>query len=160
MQQFHTLAPIYDENSRVLILGSFPSVKSREAAFYYGNPQNRFWAVIAAVFGADVPQTAEEKTRLLLQNGVALWDVIRTCEITGSDDASIKNAQANDLSPILQCGNITRIFANGGTAARLYKKLLLTQTGIPAQTLPSTSPANARFSLRDLIDKWQVLTHD
>ena len=120
--QLHTIAPVYDENSRILILGSFPSVKSREAAFFYGHPQNRFWRVLAAVLGEEAPQTAAEKKSLLLRHGVALWDVIASCDIAGSSDASITNVVPNDLSRILDAAPVRRIFCNGGTAYRFYRR--------------------------------------
>ncbi len=147
----HTIAPVYDRHSRVLILGSFPSVRSRADGFFYGHPQNRFCRVIAAVLGVPVPGTTEEKKAMLLENRIALWDVIASCEISGSSDGSIRNARANDLSPILGAARIRRIFTNGGTAARLYKKLIEPNTGISAVSLPSTSPANARYTADMLI---------
>ena len=153
--QIHTIAPVYDEGSRVLILGSFPSVKSREAAFFYGHPQNRFWRVLAAVLGENVPQTVEEKKAMLLRHGVALWDVIASCDIMGSSDASIRNAVPNDLTPILETASIRQIFTNGGTAHRLYRKYIYPLTGREDAVLPSTSPANAARSLDALINAWQ-----
>ena len=155
--QLHTIAPVYDENSRILILGSFPSVKSREAAFFYGHPQNRFWRVLAAVLGEETPQTAAEKKSLLLRHGVALWDVIASCDIAGSSDASITNVAPNDLSRILDAAPVRRIFCNGGTALRLYQKYQQNSTGIPAAGLPSTSPANAAWTLNRLVSVWNVI---
>ena len=152
----HPIPPVFDENSRVLILGSFPSVKSREAAFFYGHPQNRFWRVIAAVTGDDPGDTPETKTAFLLRNNIALWDVIASCEITGSADSSIKNAVPNDLSPILQTADIRAIFTNGKTADRLYRRLILPQTGLEAICLPSTSPANAQWSVQRLTEAWNA----
>lgn len=157
MTQIHTIDPVYDKNSRVLILGSFPSVKSRETEFFYGHPQNRFWRVLAGLLELPVPESVEQKRLLLLDHKIALWDVIQSCEITGSDDASIKNAVPNDLSPILADSDIKQIFTNGGTASRLYKKLLLPKTGLSAISLPSTSPANARFSLEKLMQDWRII---
>ena len=119
--QLPTIAQVYDENSRILILGSFPSVKSREAAFFYGHPQNRFWRVLTAVLGEETPQTTAEKKSLLLRHGVALWDVIASCDIAGSSDASITNVAPNDLSRILDTAPVRRIFCNGGTAYRFYR---------------------------------------
>lgn len=153
----HTIPPIFNEHCHTLILGSFPSVKSREAAFFYGHPQNRFWRVLAAVLEEPLPTTVEEKKALLLHHGIALWDVIASCEITGSGDASIRGAVPNDLSPILQACPIHRVFTNGGTAHTLYKKFLLPVTGIADVPLPSTSPANASFSLEKLVQHWQAL---
>ncbi len=157
MNVIHTIDPVYDENSRVLILGSFPSVKSRERGFFYGHPQNRFWRTLAAVLGEDIPETIEKKTSMLLRNHIALWDVISRCDITGSDDASIKNADSNDLSRILETARIRRIFVNGKTAERLYKKLIEPKTGISAVLLPSTSPANARWTPDMLRDAYSVI---
>ena len=153
----HPIDPVYDEHSRVLILGSFPSVKSREAEFFYGHPQNRFWKVLAAVFHRPVPVTVEEKRALLLEEGVALWDVIASCEIRGSSDSSIKNAVPNDLTPIFETASIEAIYVNGKTAEKYYKKYLLPITGREAVCLPSTSPANAAWNLERLVSAWQIL---
>ena len=150
----HTFLPVYDENSKLLILGSFPSVKSREQGFYYGHPRNRFWNVLAAVCACEVPQTIEEKKQMLLANHIAIWDVIDSCDIIGSSDSSIKNVVPADIAGLLPKTNITRIFANGKTAGNLYKKFSEESTGIQAVVLPSTSPANAAFSLEKLIDVW------
>ena len=155
--QHHTIAPVYDARSRVLILGSFPSVKSREAAFFYGHPQNRFWRVLSALTGAPVPQSIPEKQALLLNHGIALWDTIASCEITGSSDSSIRNVTPNDLTPILQTAKIRKIYCNGTASWRLYQKYLLPQTKLPAQKLPSTSPANAAWTLPRLVDAWRVI---
>ena len=153
----HPFPPLFREDSRILILGSFPSVKSREQRFFYGHPQNRFWRVTAAVFEAEVPQTIEEKREFLLKNRIALWDVIASCEITGSSDASIRNASANDIRLILDAAPIERIFVNGKTAEKMYRKYTLPLTGRPAVCLPSTSPANAAKRLDDLIAEWTVI---
>ncbi len=153
----HPIPPLYDENSEILVLGSFPSVKSREAGFFYGHPQNRFWRVTAAVFGDAVPQTIPEKRSFLLRHHIAVWDVIASCEIAGSSDSSIRNVTPNDLSVILNAAKIRRIFVNGGTADRCYQKYQLPQTGIPAVKLPSTSPANAAWSIGRLCEAWAVL---
>ena len=139
----HEISPVYDEHSRILILGSFPSVKSREAGFFYNHPQNRFWKVLAAVFDCPVPETIEEKRRLILDHGLALWDVIDRCEIVNSSDASIRDAVPTDLSRILDHAPIEAIFCNGSTAYRLYRKHQQSRTGLEAHLLPSTSPANA-----------------
>lgn len=152
----HPFPPVFDDNSRVLILGSFPSVKSREVSFYYGNPQNRFWRVLAALFGGDVPSTVEEKRAFLLSRGIALWDVIASCDIVGSDDSSIKNALPNDVKSLVAKTSITRVFTNGGTAHRLYRAHLEREVGIEAAALPSTSPANASYSLMRLVDAWRA----
>ena len=153
----HPFPPLYDNRSEILILGSFPSVKSREQRFFYGHPQNRFWRVTAAVFGCEIPQTIEEKRAFLLSHHVALWDVIASCEITGSSDSSIRNVQPNDLTPILAAANIRQIYVNGGTAAKYYDKYLKPVLLREAVRLPSTSPANAAWSLDRLIAAWQVI---
>ena len=153
----HPFPPLYDSRSEILILGSFPSVKSRELRFFYGHPQNRFWRVTAAVFGCEVPQTIEEKRAFLLSHHVALWDVIASCEITGSSDSSIRNVQPNDLTPILAAANIRQIYVNGGTAAKYYDKYQKPVLLREAVRLPSTSPANAAWSLDRLIAAWQVI---
>lgn len=153
----HPIPPVYDEKSKILILGSFPSIASRETGFFYGHPQNRFWRVLAALFGEAVPGTIEEKKALLLRNRVALWDVIQSCDIDGSSDATIRNVVPNDLSVILSAAHIARVFTNGGTASRLYRKFSEEKTGIPATLLPSTSPANARMRLDALTEAWRII---
>ena len=153
----HPFGPLYDESSRVLILGSFPSVKSREQNFFYGHPQNRFWKVVSAIFEQPVPQTIEEKKQLILGNGLALWDSIASCEITGSSDSSIRNARANDIRIILDSCNIERIYCNGRKPHELYQKYIEPQTGREAVCLPSTSPANAQWTLERLIEEWSVI---
>lgn len=153
----HPIPPVYDGQSEILILGSFPSVKSRETRFFYGHPQNRFWRVLAALYGEPVPETIAEKKDLLLRNHVALWDVIQSCDINGSSDASIRNVVPNDLAAVLDSAPVRRIFTNGGTADALYRRYCEKQTGISAVRLPSTSPANARMDLPALICAWQVL---
>ena len=152
--QIHPFPPLYDRNARVLILGSFPSIKSREAAFFYGHPQNRFWRVLASLFGTDVPVTREEKSALVLQNRLALWDAIASCEIVGSSDASITNVVANDLRPILDAAEIRAIFCNGGTSHKWYNRLLRDTLKRDAVLLPSTSPANAQWTFPRLTDAW------
>ena len=146
----HPFPPVFDPNSRILILGSFPSVKSREQGFFYGHPQNRFWRVTAAVMACSVPETTEEKRAFLLSNGIALWDVIASCEIENTADSSIRNAVANDLSRIFAAADIHAVFTNGKTADRLYRKYI----GENAVCLPSTSPANAVWTLEKLIAAW------
>ena len=153
----HPIEPVYDENSRVLILGSFPSVKSREQGFFYGHPQNRFWKVAAAVMEDDVPETIPEKREFLLRNRIAVWDVIGKCTITGSDDSSIRDAEPNDLEKILSVSGLDRIYVNGKKAEAIYRKCTEKKTGIKAVCLPSTSPANAAWSLEKLIDAWKVI---
>lgn len=153
----HIFGPVFDKNSEILILGSFPSVKSREISFYYGHPQNRFWKVLEAVCGEKVGNTVEEKRAFLLKNRIALWDVIDSCDIVGSSDSSIKNVAPVDITVVLNNCNIRRIFVNGSTAAKLYEKYLKPVTGIEAIPLPSTSPANAAYSLEKLIDQWRII---
>ena len=153
----HPFPPLYDENSKVLILGSFPSVKSREQMFFYGHPQNRFWKVLASVFQSKIPETTEEKRYFLLTNGIALWDVIASCDINGSSDSSIKNAVANDISVILNFADIRQIYVNGKTAEKYYNKYIKPIVSKNAICLPSTSPANAAWSLERLVDEWNVI---
>ena len=154
---YHPIEPVYDTHSRILILGSFPSVKSREAMFFYGHPRNRFWPVLAALFGRPVPATVEEKRALLLEEGIALWDVIASCQITGSADSSIGQVVPNDLHRILDHVPIRAIFVNGKTAEKYYRRYLLPITGRKAVCLPSTSPANAAWSLERLVEAWRVI---
>lgn len=154
---YHPIEPVYDSQSRILILGSFPSVKSREAMFFYGHPQNRFWKVTAAVFGCPVPQTVDEKRAFLLANGIAVWDVIASCEIEGSSDSSIRNVTPNDLSRILNAAPVEQIFVNGKTALKYYEKYLRPVTGREAICLPSTSPANAAWKLEKLTEAWSII---
>ena len=156
----HPIEPVCGPDARVLILGSFPSVKSREAGFYYGHPQNRFWRVLGAVYGEEVPQTIPERKAFLLSHGIALWDVIRSCEITGSSDASIRNAQVNDLAGLLRQAPIRRILLNGKTAAALYRKYAAAGIGLPAVVLPSTSPANAAWNAERLTGAWRILREE
>ena len=153
----HPIPPVYDENSKVLILGIFPSVKSREACFFYGHPQNRFWKLVAEIFDEDVPTTIEEKTALLRRNHVAVWDVIKSCDITGSSDASIKNVVPNDLTVILNTANIRKIFVNGKTAYKYYEKYTKPLINRDAICLPSTSPANAAWNLEKLKSEWAAI---
>jgi len=151
----HPIRPVYDKNSKILILGSFPSVKSREANFFYGHPQNRFWKVLAAVFKVEVPVTMEEKRTFLLAHGVAVWDVIKSCDIVGSSDSSIKNVVPNDLREILNNADIRQIFVNGKTAEQYYKKYIEKEIGRKAICLPSTSPANAAWNVEKLVEEWK-----
>ncbi|MBQ4109333.1 MAG: DNA-deoxyinosine glycosylase [Clostridia bacterium] len=153
----HPFPPLYDENSKILILGSFPSVKSREQLFFYGHPQNRFWKVIAGIFNSPVPVTIEEKRSLLISNNIALWDVIASCDITGSSDSSIKNVKVNDLSVILDNSKVEKIFVNGKTAEKYFNKYTKNIIKKDAVVLPSTSPANAAWSVEKLTDAWKVI---
>jgi len=155
IRMIHTIEPIYDENSKILILGSFPSVKSREKAFYYAHPQNRFWRVLAGIFGEkDILSDNAEKSAFLLSHKIALFDVIASCEITGSSDSSIRNVIPNDLTPILSNADIKGIYCNGASSFKLYGKYLEKITGIKAHLLPSTSPANASWTFDRLTEKW------
>lgn len=156
----HPIAPIYDKNSKILILGSFPSVKSRQEGFFYGHPQNRFWKVLALIFGEGLPVSIEEKKQFLLKNQIALWDVIGSCDITGSSDSSIKNVVLNDLRVILDVTSIEKIFVNGKKAEQLYIKYIQPQIKREAICLPSTSPANAAWSLERLTEAWEVVRVD
>lgn len=153
----HPFPPLYNKDSKILILGSFPSVKSREQMFFYGHPQNRFWRVVSSVFECNEPETIEEKKQFLYKNGIALWDVIASCEITGSSDSSIKNVKANDISIILKEADIRQIFVNGRTAEKYFKKYMKAKINKEAICLPSTSPANAAWSADRLVEKWQVI---
>lgn len=139
----------------MLILGTFPSPKSREQGFFYGHPQNRFWKVLAEVLHTNVPQTISEKKSLLLKYKIALWDVCQSCQIEGASDASIRNPEPNDLRPILDTASIRRIFCTGDKATQLYRKLIEPQLGIPCTQLPSTSPANAAMRLPALVDAYR-----
>lgn len=151
----HPFAPVWNEQSELLILGSFPSVKSRENGFYYGHPQNRFWLVLSNITESALPVTNDEKRAFLLEHHIALWDCIASCEITCSSDTSIKNAVPNDLYELLGKSNIRSIFTNGKEADHIYQKYLLPKTGIKAVYLPSTSPANAAFSAKRLTQIWK-----
>ena len=153
----HPFPPLYDADSRILILGSFPSVKSREQRFFYGHPQNRFWKVASKVFGCEAPKTIEDKKLFLHSNHIALWDVIASCEISGSSDSSIKNVIANDLEPILSGSKVERIFVNGRAAEKFYIKYTRDILGRDAIYLPSTSPANAAWSIERLAAEWAVI---
>jgi hypoxanthine-DNA glycosylase len=157
MKVLHTIPPVYDEQSRILILGSFPSVKSREQQFFYGHKQNRFWRVMAQVLDCPLPQEIPEKKKMLLEHHVAVWDVIASCTITGSSDASIRDVVPNDFSEILAISKIRAIYTNGAKAHELYRKYCYPVNGIEAHKLPSTSPANAAYSLERLAEAWSVI---
>ena len=156
----HPFPPLYGADSRTLILGSFPSVRSREAMFFYGHPQNRFWRVLAAVYGEEVPVSVEEKKSLVLRHGLALWDAIRSCTVTGSADSSVRDVVPNDLGPIVRSSRIERVFCNGALSFRLFEKHISPSIKIKAVKLPSTSPANASYSLERLITEWSVIRKD
>ena len=153
----HPIPPTYDESSEILILGSFPSVKSREMGYFYGHPQNRFWKIMAAIYQDDFPATVEERRDFLLRHHIAVWDVLSSCDIIGSSDASIKNAVPSDLSKILKTAPIQNIFTNGKKAYSLYQKYTFPKTNIPATCLPSSSPANAAWTLEKLTNQWRLL---
>ena len=153
---FHTFGPVFDACAEVLILGSFPSVKSREEGFYYGHPRNRFWKVLEGLFGEALPGTIPEKKDFLLRNHIAVWDVIAECEIMGSADSSIRNVRENDMNVILEQSAVNRIFANGETAYKLFLKYCRKEGQPPVKRLPSTSPANAAWSLQRLLEVWKA----
>ncbi len=156
-QAVHEIAPIFDSSSTILILGSFPSVKSREGCFFYHHPQNRFWKVLSKIFESAVPVSIDEKRAFLLSHHIALWDVVASCEINASSDSSIRNVVPNEISLILRATKISHIYTNGGTASQLYNRYIYPATGIQAIKLPSTSPANAGFSLDMLVSSWQAI---
>ncbi|MCI7322918.1 MAG: DNA-deoxyinosine glycosylase [Lachnospiraceae bacterium] len=151
----HNFEPVFDAQSELLILGSLPSVKSRENHFYYGHPQNRFWKLVAALCQEDIPQTIEEKKNLLYHHKIALWDVIAKCDIIGSSDSSIKNVIPNDMKQILDHAPIRQIYANGGKAYELYMRYCYPDCQRDIIKLPSTSPANAAFSMERLLEAWE-----
>lgn len=153
----HPLPPYYNSDSEILILGSFPSVKTREMGFPYGHPQNRFWAILANLFGEEVPMGIENRKEFLKCHKIALWDTIYQCDIIGSSDSSIKNVIPTDLKSVVENSSITRVFTNGGASDKYYKIYQEPILNIKATRLPSSSPANARFSLEDLIREWEVI---
>ena len=154
----HGFGPFYRADSRLLILGSFPSARSRESRFFYGHPRNRFWPVLAAVYGGPVPVTTEQKKAFLVAHGLALYDVIERCSIIGSSDSTIRDVEPADLKGILAGSRIgTRIFVNGKTAEKMYKKYIEPTIGVKAVCLPSTSPANAAWKLERLTEAWEAV---
>ena len=154
----HPLEPVFDSRSRVLILGTMPSPKSRETGFYYGHPQNRFWRVMAELLNEPFPASRGERLALALRHGFALWDVLASCTIRGADDGSIRDPQPNDLSVVLSAAPIQAIFTTGTKASSLYRRLCLPKTGIEAIPLPSTSAANCRFCTYDtLLDCYRAI---
>ena len=153
----HPIPPLYDRDSRLLILGSFPSVKSREGKFFYGHPQNRFWPMLARLLGEESPCSIEQKKALALRHHIALWDSIASCTVVGSSDSSVRDVKPNDLTPILQNSRVTHVACNGALSHTMYQRYLFPVTGIEAIKLPSTSPANAAFSMERLLDAWQVI---
>ncbi len=157
MSTAHPFPPVVDAECRILVLGSFPSVKSREEGFFYGHPRNRFWPLMAALFQEPEPQCIPEKRALLLRHHIALWDVIAQCEIAGSADSSIRNAVPVDIGQITQVCRLTRVYCNGALSGRLYARYLQPGVGLAAQTLPSTSPANAAWTFPRLLAAWEPL---
>ena len=153
----HSIEPVFDTESRVLLLGTMPSPKSREVQFYYGHPQNRFWRVLTAVLGEEVPRSVPEKKAMLLRHRIALWDVLAECEITGASDSSIRNPVANDLSVILDHAPVQAVFTTGATAWKLYTRLQKPHTGIEAVRLPSTSPANCAVKMEALTEAYKAI---
>lgn len=156
----HEFGPVYDADCEILILGSIPSPKSREMAFYYGHPQNRFWKVLAAVFGEKVPESIEEKKQLVLSHHIALWDALEACDICGASDSSIKNPVPADIPMLLKKTRIRRIYATGTVAYKFYQKYNFPRTGIEAVKLPSTSPANCAFSFERLVEAYKVIRRE
>ena len=156
MREEHTIPPFCEGEPKILILGSFPSVKSRETGFFYGHKQNRFWKVMANLCGEPVPETIEEKKAMLLAHHIAIWDVIQSCDIKGSSDSSIRNVEPTDIRHMLTESKITGIYTNGNKAGELYRKYQLPLTGKEATVLPSTSPANAAWSLQKLCEAWRL----
>ena len=153
----HPFPPLFDNNSKILILGSLPSVKSREQMFFYGHPQNRFWPLIAELFKEPAPRDIEEKRQLVLRHGIALWDSIYSCDIIGSGDSSIKNVVPTDLSLIFEAADINKVFCNGATSWKYYHRYQERELGIQAKALPSTSPANAAWSIERLKSAWKII---
>ena len=153
----HPFPPLFDENSKTLILGSFPSVKSRKSMFFYGHPQNRFWKVLAQLFNEKLPENIDEKKSLVLRHDLALWDSIHSCTIMGSSDSSVKDVVPNDITEIIQNSQINRIFCNGNLSYKMYMKYIFPETKITAVKLPSTSPANAAYSLDRLVSERNII---
>lgn len=156
-REYHTFAPVWDFKIRILILGSFPSVKSREVGFYYAHKQNRFWRVLSEIFEEEIKEDTVSKTNFLLNHNIALWDVINSCDITGSADTNIKNIDINDIKSIIEQSSIKHIYTNGKLAYNLYEKYVYPLTDIHSHYLPSTSPANAAFGLDRLKASWEVI---
>ena len=157
MKEYHLIEPIYDKDSKILILGSFPSVKSREANFFYHHPQNRFWRVLAAVYQDIVPEEIADKKAFLKRHQIALWDVIASCNVKGSSDSSISDVEVNDLNMIIANSSVKHIYTNGNLADKLYHRYFDAIIDLPVTKLPSTSPANAAYSLDKLLIYWRVI---
>lgn len=158
MKVFHEFEAFYNKESKILILGSIPSPKSREEGFYYAHPQNKFWKVLSQVFSEKEPKTIDEKKKILTRHKIALWDVLASCEIDGASDSSIKNPIPNDINKIIRNSNIEKIFTTGKTAYNLYNKYLFSSTKKEAIYLPSTSPANCKMKLEDLVEEYKIIT--
>lgn len=155
---YHELEPVYDRNSKILVLGTMPSPKSREYGFYYSHPQNRLWKVLSGVFNDAVPDTVEEKEDFLHEHNIAMWDVLRSCSIKGADDSSIGNPKPNDIGLVLSAAEIRAVFTTGRKATELYHKLCYPSTGRPSIYLPSTSPANCRnCTYESLVEAYRVI---
>ncbi len=150
----HPFGPLYSEQSRILILGSIPSPASRQVGFYYGHKRNRFWQMLAAEYALPLPESIEEKRALVLSHGLALWDVIQACDIVGAADSSVRNAEPTDIPALLEHTQVEKILCNGALAKRVYDQYQLMRTGIPAVKMPSTSPANAAWTLERLVEAW------
>lgn len=153
----HPLKPLYDEDSKILILGSFPSVKTREYGFFYGHPQNRFWKLMERLFDVDLDVSIEDRKRFLLEHNIAVYDSIYQCDIIGSSDSSIKNVVPSNLKEIVDSANINHVFCNGTASFKCFEKYHKKNLGVKATKLPSTSPANARYRLDDLLNEWKVI---
>ena len=151
----HPLKPLYRADSKLLILGSFPSVKTREYGFFYGHPFNRFWPLMAALFQEEISTKIEDRRAFLLRHKIAVYDSIYQCDIVGSSDASIQNVVPTNLRPIFETAEIRQVFCNGQTSYYYYQKYHAESCGIQGVKLPSTSPANARYRLDDLVKEWQ-----
>ncbi len=156
----HPLKPLYNQDSKILILGSFPSIKTREYGFFYGHPQNRFWPILEVLFNEELTRDIEQRREFILKNKIALYDSIYQCDIIGSSDASIQNVVPSDLSEVFENADIKQVFCNGATSYKYYKKYHAKKSGIKGISLPSSSPANARYRLDDLVREWsQILEY-
>lgn len=153
----HEFEPVFDKDSKVLILGTIPSPKSREQGFYYGHPRNRFWKILAQVFDEAEPVTIEEKKALALRHHIAIWDVLACCDIQGAEDASIKNPVPNDMNRIFEHANIRAVFTTGTKATALYRKYCEAEGHMPCIGLPSTSPANCRMKDEELKKQYEQI---
>ena len=164
MSQTHPFKPIFNKNSKILILGSFPSVISRKFGFYYTNPQNRFWRVLAGILNIAVPESIDEKIKFLLSHHIAIYDAAISCEIEGSSDAKMSKIVPANLKPIFEEAKIRQVYANGGKAYEICKKYLedeiIKATKNEVIKLPLTSPANAKFSLEKLAKEWSMIIRE